>query len=485
MDNRRHAIAASVTIAAVMGTSSALADTRIFSARTSEPDVTIEQAFRNGEELAIVGRGEDDSTLFRIDSPSTPVGCANRIEFVTSTGEKVEQVADMCVLNWAVTVEVEPAIAEVEVPEVPDDEGEVVEDVAVEDEDVAVEETDDGIPPLPEGATFSQAVTVSTDDPSVTIISVSLDDEPMTITGREGGTVVFEVEGTDEGIVCERAVGLTLSNGSSVTTDANICLNDWNVVVALESETTVADTPDLPAPGTPTAVAGSDEDMAWIFSSFDDGATLIRGIPETDATVFFANCERRSGAVQVTLTDTGVVGLTPGASIPVRFSAGGFSRTYPGTGSVVSEMDGVSLPEVTIPADDPLWQAMIRETSLGVAAGGWATTYSLAGSAGPTRELVAACATAPAGPTPPPATSGPGIVASYRCDNGSLISVRYNGEKGVAVVSEAGAPPLRLQFQPGGSRARYTAGEARLVVRDGGQVRFARFAGPATACRPR
>ena len=86
----------------------ASADSRIFTARTDQAGVTIDKALRNGEELAIVGHG-DGTTLFRIDSPSTPVGCANRIAFVASTGERIDLVSDMCALNWDVTVKVRAA----------------------------------------------------------------------------------------------------------------------------------------------------------------------------------------------------------------------------------------------------------------------------------------------------------------------------------------------------------------------------------------
>ena len=92
-------------VAATLSGGAALADARIFTVKASQPGVTIEQAFRNGTELAVVGRG-DGSTLFRIDEPSTIVACANRFDFIASTGEKVNLAADMCVLNWEVTVQV-------------------------------------------------------------------------------------------------------------------------------------------------------------------------------------------------------------------------------------------------------------------------------------------------------------------------------------------------------------------------------------------
>ncbi|HET7716199.1 MAG TPA: hypothetical protein VFK86_11275, partial [Bauldia sp.] len=117
-------VTAAGLLGAALSATSAIADSRIFTVKASEPGVTIEKAFRNGKELAMVGRG-DGSTLFRIDEPSTVVACANRFDFVTSTGEKVNLAADMCVLNWEVTVDVAAAPAPpppaTEATEPPDD----------------------------------------------------------------------------------------------------------------------------------------------------------------------------------------------------------------------------------------------------------------------------------------------------------------------------------------------------------------------------
>lgn len=115
--SRLHGVVMGLALAAVwLSGHAALADTRIFTARASEPGVTIEQAFRNGQELGVVGRGEG-TTLFRIDEPSTVVGCANRFDFVTSTGERINLAADLCVLDWEVVVKVAAAAPPPAAPE--------------------------------------------------------------------------------------------------------------------------------------------------------------------------------------------------------------------------------------------------------------------------------------------------------------------------------------------------------------------------------
>ncbi len=491
MGYRRLSLLAIAATLALAGTqSTALADARIFTAKSSVPGITIDQAFRNGEQLAVVGHG-DGTTLFRIDSPSTPVGCANKIEFVTSTGEHVEQLADMCALNWTVTVNVKAAAAaggNAGPPPAP-----------------APSAGGEAIPAVPSAeSTFAQTVTLSTDDPSATIIAVTLDGKPVAITGREGDAVTFELAGTDQGIVCDRTVGLTLSDGREITRKANICLNNWTVVIAAgaggapQPPTAELPTPppatETPAPPVQPPVfqppVAPNPEMVWMFSSAGNTATLVHGVPETDASNFSASCVRGSGKMTVTVLDSSVPGVVPGSALPITFSAGSFARTYPGIGSPMDQIVGASLPEVQIPAADPLWSAMIRETTLGVAvAPTWRSTISLAGSAGPTRQLLAACSQAAVAPPvvaePGPPAVGPGIVARFFCDNGEAITVTFNGAQQTAVLTEAGAPPLVLRWDPTRNNARYSAGPARLVLPRDSEARWSRFGGPSLTCRER
>jgi len=475
------AIAAALALAGAQ--SQALADARIFTAKSSVPGITIDQAFRNGEELPIVGHG-DGTTLFRIDSPSTPVGCANKIEFVASTGEHVEQLADMCALNWTVTVNVKAAAGGDNAAPPPAAGGEAVP----------------AVPPA--DSSFAQTVTVSTDDPSATIIAVTLDGQPVAITGREGDAVKFEIAGTDQGIVCDRTVGLTLSDGREITRQANICLNNWTVVIAAgesgapppptaELPTPPATETPAPPPAQPPVVqppAAPNAEMVWMFSSAGNTATLVHGIPETEASNFSASCVRGSGNMTVTVLDSSVPGVVPGSAVPITFSAGSFARTYPGIGSPMDQIVGASLPEVQIPAD-PLWSAIIRETTLGVAiAPAWQSAISLAGSANPTRQLLAACSQAAVAPPvvaqPGPPAVGGGIVARFFCDNGEAITVTFNGAQQTAVLTEAGAPPLVLHWDPS-RNTRYTSGAARLVLPSDGEARWSRFGGPPLTCLER
>jgi hypothetical protein len=493
----------------VVGAGPALADSRIFSVKTSAPGVTVEQAFRNGKELALVGRNEE-TTLFRIDEPSTVVGCANRFDFVTSTGEKVNLAADLCVLNWDVTVEVaaapapepeapaaEPPAADAamappaaaEAPEIPDvpDLPEVPEAPAAAAETPPAPTTPPPASPAP-GTPFTQVVTVSADDPAAVITGLMLDGLPVAIAGRQGSAVTFEIEGSEQGIVCQRNLGLNLADGRTVTRNVNLCLNDWHVVVALAG-------PSDPPPATPGGVAGPVtgpeapglEGAVWTFVGGEIAATLAHGVPQTDASDFVATCNRGSDRITVILYEAGLTDVQPGSPVPITFFAGSFSKTYQGAATPVDEMSGSSHPEVVISAGDPFWSALIRESVLGVTAGAaYSATISLKGSAAPTRQLLSACLKQPVAPTPPRTVAGGpgGITANYRCDNGSTFTVTYHGTQQSAVLFEPGAPPIELRWRPDGRLGRYVAGEARLILRDE-DVRWSRFGEAARTCLPR
>ena len=513
--SRLHGVVMGAAAAAVwLSGHAALADTRIFTARASEPGVTIEQAFRNGQELGVVGRGEG-TTLFRIDEPSTVVACANRFDFVTSTGEKINLAADLCVLDWEVVVKVaaaavapppeetppaEPAVPPAaEAPPPPEPEA-LPPAATTETPPLPSIPEVPGTPPVIPGETFKQIVTITLDQPGVTVKALTLDGAPVTISGYLGGAAQFEIEGSEQGIVCEHALGLTLSDGRTVTQQVNLCLNDWKVTVAVSGAAPAAPpTPGVtelvPAPAPPVAAppVAPEAPLTWSFTAGEIAVALVHGQPETDYSPFVATCNKGSERITVTLFEATAPGLAPGAAVPVSFSAGGFSKSFTGTMGPVQEMSGASNPSVVISVADPLWPALIRETNVVVVAGpAYSATLSLKGSAAPVRQLLAACGKAapPAPPPPPPPAAGgqggggQGITARYACESGQGFRVTFLGERGTAVLNEQGAPPLTLLWVPEGEMGRYVAGPSRLTIRED-HVRWTRNGERARTCFPR
>ena len=517
-------IAAVIAAGAIAAqTTGAAADSRIFSAKANIAGVTIDQAFRGDDALAVVGHG-DGATLFRIDNaPATPVPCVNRLAFVTSTGERIERATDLCSLNWELTLEVKPpaapaAAAAAPPAPPPPAQAETTAPPA------APAPAADAATPAPATA-YTETVTVTTDDPAAGIASVLLDHAPAALKGLPGASVQIEVSGAaDEGIACERNLEITLADGRRFNRDANICLNGWKVTVALgegpgELTTEPAApppprvaTPASPAPGPAVSTQGPPPAVStqgppaeppvagapamapgggyvWSFSAAGANATLILGIPETDAMAFLASCTRGSGKITVRLPES-AARVTPGMAVPITFSTATFVKTYPGVGSAIDELTGASQPMVEVPATDGLWSALIRDASLSIAVAPVPpTSVSLKGSAEPARQLANACLVPVVQPPPVagPPPGAPGITVGYACMNGGSLRVTYDGRRQTALVSEPGAPPMLLYFIPGPPpAARYGNGPARLVNVEN-QVRWRRFgaSSPPVICYPR
>ena len=58
-----------------------------FRAKTSQPGVTIVQAVRNGQQLPVAGQN-GAATFFRIDNPTGPVPCSNRLHSPLRTAQR-------------------------------------------------------------------------------------------------------------------------------------------------------------------------------------------------------------------------------------------------------------------------------------------------------------------------------------------------------------------------------------------------------------
>ncbi|HMN86489.1 MAG TPA: hypothetical protein PKA74_10935 [Bauldia sp.] len=463
-------IAAAFAAAAIaVQAGSAAADSRIFSARSNVDGVTIDQAFRGDAALPVVGHG-DGATLFRIDNaPATPVPCVNRLSFVTSTGEKIERAADLCSLNWELTLEVAAPAAPAEPPPAP----------AAPPPPAAAAPATPPIPPVPgddaddaaPAGDYTETVTITTDNPAAGIASVLIDRVPVPLKGPPGASVQVEVSGAaDEGIACERNVQITLSDGRSFNRDANICLDSWTVKVALgegpgtlvtaaapppppprvatpnppPAATAGAPPPRMSTQGAPPAAPpaappppqmstqgpppspgqltpppppppgmapGMASAYVWSFSGAGASASLVFGVPGTGAAAFVASCARGSGRIAVRLPES-AARTSPGAPVPVTFSTGAFVKTYPGVGSAVDQLTGASQPLVDIPATDGLWSAIARGASLSIAVAPVPpVALSLTGSAAPTQQLVNACLVPVVQPPPvvvqPPPVVGP------------------------------------------------------------------------------
>lgn len=458
-----------VIVAGLVLANAAAAESRLFSAKASQPGITIVQAVRNGQQLPVAGQN-GAATFFRVDNPSGPVPCFNRIQFTGTNGQTADSQVNICINNGSLTIALSGSGG-----------GGVVGGVS-----------SGGIPGR------GQPVVIATDDPYVTITDVFLRGQPVPIAARQDPYVQINVLGGPQGFECQRDLGLALSDGRRIARLVDICQSNFLVIVALvggprppapptsfmpsvNQPPVVQPLPQLPTPPEPEQPEVV-EGMQWLFSQSGNNASFAYAIPETDASEFTAVCATRSSKVTITLTRSADE-LGPGGKVQVRFTAGAFSKAYTATGSELSELDGISHPVLKITTSDPLWSALIKESFVTIAIGSSPPfALSLSASALKAKQFLASCNPPPAPLEPPVIGDIGGNAVGYACDDNSFLTVTYDVNS--AVVTELGVPPIFLFQAPSDDGSvRYIAGLNELIG-EGEQIFWTREGGFSRTCIP-
>jgi hypothetical protein len=142
-----------------------------------------------------------------------------------------------------------------------------------------------------------------------------------------------------------------------------------------------------PTSGAPPSDAIS---RSKIWNSDLGAATLTYGVPQTDDIDFQARCTPHGGKVVVWLGNT-VEWLKAGGYVVLSLGDGAHSGLYVARG-VLNEEAGANMPEVEIPADDPLFSWMASGKTLLINIGrDLAYSVPLAGAARPVRAFATVC----------------------------------------------------------------------------------------------
>lgn len=433
------AAATALPLAAAIGTT--LADTRIFSAETDRPGVTITGVQRAGQNLPEVGRS-GVRTFFEIDDGSTAVPCNNQLAFTASNGQRLEYLVDLCAHNWQVTLPLGTAQAPSPTP--------------------------------PRGGPAS--LTIYTSDSNVGIDEVRFDKQPMSIAARKGNAVAINLSAAQRA-KCEHDLGLALTDGRRIARMVDICTPNGAIVVALDGESgapmsapapiasppppappVVSPPPPPPVVSAPPPPPASGEiqivdNLTWTFASDGNRVRLSYALANSDQSEFFASCNRGSQQTEISL-ERSAPDVQPGTAVPVTFTAGTFAKTYTASGSDVSALTGVSHPELTVPTGDPLWPALIGEEFLVVQIGSAPPfALSLKGSSAAARPFVEACNAQT--PSPPPAIAGP-VGGDYSCsEERSLASQRTNIQSRLILQNALNRPVQLFWLDYDGRRRPY------------------------------
>ncbi len=459
------------------------ADSRLFGARSDQSGVTIVSAELNGSRLPVAGQG-GSVTFFRIDNPGGAVPCANRIAFTLSSGAVATVDADICANGAQVSVPVASAAAP---PQPPAAQPPTAQPAAPVVPAPAAPPT---AAASSEPASGNETVTITIDDPNVTISAVFLGGKPVAISQTVPNGVEILVAPDPAGsIACSRDLGLMLSDGRRIARDVDICADNGDVVVQLVGGDSngVAAAPEPSAPSNAGAQmqAPAAEGAVWSFSSTKDNGSLFFAVPNTDDSEFTAVCTPASSAATIALGRSAPE-VRPGQPVTVAFAAGAFSQRYDATGSDVSQISGLSNPLISVKTNDPLWAAIIRESSLTVQIGSAAPyALSLSGSGAKARQFLSFCDPAPVFGGPP--VSGPPVFADngipFACEDGERISVTFDDANNRVVVAQPGAPPLALGRVASRVGARYVGAGAELVGH-AEDITWRPPGGPPSTCLP-
>ncbi len=469
-------ILATGTVAAMLLADAAHADSRLFSARSDQSGVAVTGASLDGKDLPVAGQG-GGVTFFRVDNPGGAVSCTNRISFTGSNDLVATIDANICANSAQVTVPFSTA-------------GTPAPPQAAPEPPAPPAEPATPTPPASQPSGF-QPITISLDDPSVSITSVFMAGKPVAINRRVGDAVEVLVAPGPGGITCARDLGLVLSDGRRIARAVDICANDGQVrVTLLASGGTTTTTAPPPPPPTATQAAPASDGAAWMFSSTRDNGSLAFAIPNSDDSEFTAVCSPASNEVTVSLGRSSPE-VQPGGPVTVGFSAGSYAQSYQATGSDVSQMTGLSNPLITLKTADPLWQAIIHGSDLTIQIGTAAPyALSLKGSAAQARPFLAFCSPAPVAP-PAPTTSGPPIPSPdsgaipFACDDGSFISVVFDDANGRVIVTEAGSSIRTMLRRVASQRgARYVGRGGDVLVGYAETITWSRGGSYRAVCRP-
>jgi hypothetical protein len=180
-----------------------------------------------------------------------------------------------------------------------------------------------------------------------------------------------------------------------VTTNAGA--QDVVVALAPAAELPAATPPSAPSkPASNPAVQATPapEGFLWQFANSQDtpaSASLVFGIPETDAVQVFASCRQGQAGVRMVLgSDTS--SMAPGQPVQLTLRGQAFRRQYPGTIEAPTSNEGLTGFVVRLALNDPLWNAMGSEEQLSYGLQQMTNQLSLSGNAKPLAQFLGRCA---------------------------------------------------------------------------------------------
>lgn len=522
-DPRRAArllLAAITATAVLLAPQAAAAETRIVSLKSSIKDVTVDSVKSGNRTLKEVGRGS--GILFvEAGRESVPFTCEQALTINLSDGRSLSKTYDLCAINYVVDVAATDLAAKRETATrierklvmIQTDDDTAIRDVAIDGTAMKVRRRSkarvfvevDGDPKnggqiacrrnlrlvLADGRILQDEVDICGD------WKVTVDTKAALARGSAGGVRQAVPSGSGPsapplaGGVRRPDTSLrgSTEESPSRSRDTAAGARAPSQTPAGPSETADTSPAQAPEDAVDTAVVPVFENRTWyVEREGGDSLALIYGRRETDDRGFLASCRPGSGEIDFVL-QTAVDGLTPGGTISVTLSAREQTRSYTARGSSANTESGESDAVVSLSANDPIWTALIRGSTLAVGVDGdWVYRVSLSGSAGPVRQFQATCAVprpevVASAPRQPEGFSGEdprgrpscreeGFITSIASDRPATLVFRNERRRPVVVhwLDFNGERQTQARIPPGGEMVQPTlAGHPWLVTNPAGQ----------------
>lgn len=146
----------------------------------------------------------------------------------------------------------------------------------------------------PPNAGYREVVTIATDDPRVTIATISQFGQAIEARGLGTALAQFPIESDEDGIPCDTDdLEVRTSNGVTHYPRVNLCEARWRIQLV----TAVAPVPPGLKP---------EPSLRWMVSEIRESdypvQALHYGVPETDGTLMTATCQRGTGRITARFT---------------------------------------------------------------------------------------------------------------------------------------------------------------------------------------
>ncbi len=166
-----------------------------------------------------------------------------------------------------------------------------------------------------------------------------------------------------------------------------------NIRIALAANDAELPPAIAPSPQGTNQAAAAANGFVWQFAKTQDGppgASLVYGLPETDAVQLFATCRQDRPNVTIIL-GSDVASAAAGSALQLNIRGQSFQKQYRASAEVPASGEGLTGFIFDVALNDPLWNAFAAESSVSYGLKQLRDRLPLAGSSLPLSKFISSC----------------------------------------------------------------------------------------------